>query len=102
MKIALYTNAFKKDIKKVSQYKSFNDKLFDEYTEILLKGKPLPANTKDHALSKSSPTRYKGLRDFHLAPDICVIYKQTLDSIVFHRIGKHNNLGLTENLVDIF
>lgn len=101
MKELLYTSSFKKDIKKVSTYSSFKEDLFDKYTEMLAQGQSLPTNTKDHTLSKSSPKRYKGLRDFHLSPDICVLYKQTPDSIIFYRIGKHNNLGLTEKLVDI-
>ena len=92
-----FSSSFKKDLKKVIKYPEYNQKKFNEYASLLANGQPLPANTKDHPLAKNSPVEYKGFRDYHLAPDIVVIYELKEDSVVFRRIGKHNNLGLTES-----
>lgn len=92
-----FSSSFKKDLKKVTKYPEYNQKKFNEYASLLANGQPLPANTKDHPLAKHSPAEYKGFRDYHLAPDIVVIYELKEDSVVFRRIGKHNNLGLTES-----
>ena len=98
MKIVKYTNQFKKDSQKVKQYPSFNRDTLESYVNLLASGQRLPDKAKDHALSKSSPKHYRGLRDFHISPDICVVYDLHKDSIILHRIGKHNNLGLTEDM----
>ena len=92
-----FSSSFKKDLKKVIKYPEYNQKKFNEYASLLANGQPLPANTKDHPLAKHSPAEYKGFRDYHLAPDIVVIYELNEDSVIFRRIGKHNNLGLTES-----
>ena len=89
-------SAFKKDLKKVSEYPNFPQELLKEYIDKLLNGKKLPEAARDHKMSKSSPRKYQGLRDFHLTPDICVIYKLENSAITLYRIGKHNNLDLTE------
>jgi len=68
---------------------------------LLVNNEQLPKSAHNHPLSKSSPKKYKGLWDFHIAPDICVLYENNNDSIVLTRIGKHNNLGLTEDLTKI-
>ena len=98
MRTIQYTNQFKKDIDKVQQYPSFSREIFIEYTEILAKGEKLPPKAKDHKLSKSSPKKYQNLKDFHISPDICIVYDLQKDSIILHRIGKHNTLGLTEDM----
>lgn len=93
------TNAYKKDLKKVSQYPNFDIKLLNEYTNKILRGEKLPESVHDHKLSKSSPKKYQGLRDFHLAPNICVLYRIEESTVIFVRIGSHSYLGLTESLV---
>lgn len=92
-----FSSSFKKDLKKVIKYLEYNQKKFNEYASLLANGQSLPTNAKDHPLAKNSPAEYKGFRDYHLAPDIVVIYELKEDSVVFRRIGKHNNLGLTES-----
>lgn len=92
------SNTFKKDMKKVSQYKEFKPKLLRQYAEMIARGEPLPPKAKDHAMVKTSPKWYQGMRDFHVAADIAVIYTLTDDTVYLERIGKHNNLGLTEKL----
>lgn len=75
--------------------------MLKEYINLLISNKQLPKNARNHPLSKSSPKKYRGLWDFHIAPDICVLYENNRDSIILTRIGKHNNLGLTEDLTKI-
>lgn len=89
-------STFKKDMKKVEKYPNFPPELLKEYIRTLLKGEKLPVEARDHKLSKSSPRQYQGLRDFHLTPDICVLYRREDSRITLVRIGKHNNLDLTE------
>ena len=67
---------------------------------MLQRGESLPAKAKNHALSKSSPKEYKDCYDFHVVPDICVVYRLTKDAVELIRIGQHNNLGLTENFYE--
>ena len=100
MKKIKHTPQFKKDGKKVEQYKNFDPNTLDYYVNLLADGRRLPEKCRDHKLSKSSPKEYRGLRDFHLTPDICVIYDITETTVTLHRIGKHNNLNLTEELVE--
>ena len=97
MRKLIYSSKFNKDLKKVKKYPEYSDKKFSEYVNLLMQGKPLPANAKDHPLARHSPVEYKGFRDFHLAPDIVVVYRIINDVIEIARIGKHNNLGLTES-----
>ena len=91
-----FSSKFSNDIKKVSKYPAFIDKEFDECLKNLRNNIPLAPKYQDHKLSKSSPRIYKGLREFHLTPDICVVYKKENGTLYVYRIGKHNNLGLTE------
>lgn len=98
MKRIIWRNSFKKDLKTVKNYPNFNNEKFKQYVNDLANNKKLPNKAKDHKLSKSSPKEYKGLRDFQLAPDICVLYSINDDEIILYRIGKHNILGLTENI----
>lgn len=101
MKRIEYKNNFKKDLIKVEQYVSFDKDILKEYVRLLINNKQLPKSARNHPLSKSSSKKYRGLWDFHVAPGICVLYENNKDSIVLTRIGKHNNLGLTESLTKI-
>ena len=92
------TNAFKKDMRIVSQYKSFDPEFFDKCLNNLKNNESLPNRCKDHKLSKTSPKKYQGFRDFHIAPDICVLYEIRSNDVILQRIGKHNNLQLTEDM----
>lgn len=98
MKTILRTNAFKKDLKRVINYKGYKKEKLSDYVNKLANSENLPANAKDHKLSPASPKEYHTARDFHLSPDIVVVYKRTDDAIELLRIGKHNDLGLTENI----
>ena len=102
MRDLVLTTKYKKDLKGLSK-----NPLFSKYSVILVdylarlqRGEPLPEKAHNHTLSKSSPKIYQGCWDFHVVPDICVIYRKTKDTIELIRIGQHNNLGLTENFSD--
>ena len=96
MKIIDISPRFKKDLKTVGKYKNFKEDRLADYVNTLSDGNELPANARDHKMSKHSPTEYQGTRNFHVAPDICVIYRMDSDTIYLLRIGKHNDLNLTE------
>lgn len=98
MKEVYYYNSFDKDLKTVKKYPNFKKDKLKYFVNLLAEGKPLPENAKNHKLGPSSPKRFKGMYDFHVAPDICVIYSMDDTSISLIRIGKHNHLGLTEDI----
>jgi addiction module RelE/StbE family toxin len=99
MRKVVITSKFKKDLKavqKTPRFKKFAFK-FEDYVEKLRTGENLPPEAKNHPLAKHSPREYQDCWDFHAAPDVCVVYRMTGDTIELIRIGQHNNLGLTEN-----
>ena len=78
---------FKKDLEKVT----FTDKQFEKfirYVSLLLKGKTLPIEAKDHLLIGD----WKDFREFHLGGDLLVIYKIDKTDLILVRIGTHNKL----------
>lgn len=89
---------FKKELRVVSNYPEYDERLLDKYIQMLQRGEKLPENVRDHKLSKSSNSEYKDCREFHLAPDLLVIYKLFNDNIELVSIGKHNTLRLTSSL----
>lgn len=89
---------FKKELRVVSNYPEYNEKLLDEYIQMLQRGEKLPEKVRDHKLSKSSSAEYKDCREFHLSPDLLVVYRLFDDKIELVSIGKHNTLRLTSSL----
>ena len=78
---------FKKDLRSVR----LTDKQFEKlirYVSLLLNGKPLPPEAKDHPLVGN----WKDFREFHLGRDLIVIYRIDGDNLVLTRIGTHNQL----------
>ena len=96
MREILYANSFEKDLKKVKSYKTFKADKLKYFVNKLANGEELPASAKNHKMASNS--HFKGIYNFHVAPDIVVLYKIDDSSVALIRIGKHNNLGLTENL----
>ena len=99
MRELVLTTKYKKDLRGLSKTPRFNkySALLVDYLAKLQRGEKLPPEAKNHPLSKSSPKVYKDCWDFHVIPDVCVIYRLTSDAVELIRIGQHNNLGLTEN-----
>ena len=88
---------FEKDLKKVREYKGFKKEKLATLTNMIAAGEKLPVSAQDHKMSSTSPEHYQGTRNFHVAPDICVIYRVDDSFVYLLRIGKHNNLNLTES-----
>ena len=96
------TPRFNKDLKLVKKHERYAKikTNLERYINMLINGETLPPEAKNHPLSKASPKEYKGCWDFHVIPDIVVVYRMDKDALYLLRIGKHNNLGLTENFSD--
>ena len=58
------------------------------YLTLILAGKPLPAEARDHELIGE----YKGMREFHLGGDILLIYTVADDVLYLQRLGTHSQL----------
>ena len=98
MKKLTLTNKYKRQWKEVSTYSSYDDTLLKEYITKLQNNEKLPENARDHKLANHSRSEYQGCRDFHLTPDIVVVYKIDKDEVELVAIGKHNKLKLTSSL----
>ena len=98
MRSIVYGNTFKKDYKKVNNYPSFKKNTFQYVVDKIVKGEKLDPKFKDHKMVASG-VKYQGYRNCHIAPNICMIYDFSEDSITLIRIGSHSDLGLTESMV---
>ena len=78
---------FKKDIAKAvitdTQYSKFII-----YMALLLEGKSLPKEARDHSLKGE----WQGYREFHLGGDMLLIYLLDEESLILVRIGTHSQL----------
>ena len=88
---------FKKSMKKVKSDKKFKQAKYNEVIDCLLNNKPLARIYDDHPAAKSSFPEIQGMRILHLAPDLCLIYKLSPDTLYLYNIGSHSHTGLTEN-----
>ncbi len=78
---------FKKDYQKLK----ISDKQYAKYIKylsLLLKGKALPLEARDHSLIGN----YSGFREFHIGGDVLVVYYIEDDIIRLTRIGTHSQL----------
>jgi mRNA interferase YafQ len=89
----LSTNKYKKQLKKLYTSGKFSHKLKDELNDCingLANNKQLDIKYKDHKL-----TGYKeNIREFHLRPDILVIYSKEHNELLLTliQIGSHSEL----------
>lgn len=58
------------------------------YVGALLEDRPLPQESRDHALAGE----WSDFREFHLGGDLLVIYKSEQGSITLARMGSHAQL----------
>jgi mRNA interferase YafQ len=81
------TNTFKKDYQKTritdDQYAKYI-----KYVSILLDGKELPLEARDHNLIGN----FSGFREFHIGGDLLVVYCIEDNIIRLTRIGTHSQL----------
>ena len=84
-----FTNQFKKDFK-LAQKRGIDLSDFERIVDKLRRREPLEEKYKDHPLSGS----WKNYRDFHLHPDLVVIYciKENELIIQMVRMGSHSDL----------
>ncbi|MBO7485955.1 MAG: type II toxin-antitoxin system YafQ family toxin [Spirochaetaceae bacterium] len=84
-----FTNQFKKDFK-LAQKRGYDLSEFETLVNKLRSGEPLDPKYKDHSLSNN----WKNHRDFHLHPDLVVIYciKETEIILEMVRMGSHADL----------
>ena len=93
MRTIKYTSQFKRDYKreKRSQHRiNLDDKLLT-VVRLLTTDTPLPELMHDHPLTG----RLKDCRDFHIKPDLVLIYRKNNDDILeLVRLGSHSELGI--------
>ena len=58
------------------------------YIALLLEGKTLPEESRDHMLKGE----WQGHREFHLGGDMLLIYLMNEESLILVRIGTHSQL----------
>ena len=85
----IYTNQFKRDLKKAKKQNKNLDRLF-EVVEKLANGEILEAKYRDHALTGN----YKDSRECHIEPDWLLIYEIKNETLVLmlSRVGSHSEL----------
>ena len=85
----IYTNQFKRDLKKAKKQNKNLDRLF-EVVEKLANGEVLEAKYRDHALTGN----YKDSRECHIEPDWLLIYEIKNETLVLllSRVGSHSEL----------
>lgn len=85
----IYTNRFKRDLKKAKKQNKNLDRLF-EVVEKLANGEILEAKYRDHALTGN----YKDSRECHIEPDWLLIYEIKNETLVLmlSRVGSHSEL----------
>ena len=86
---AKFTSRFLREYK-IMQRRGENMKLLNGVVDMLLSGKPLPANYKDHALKGE----YEGARECHIKPNWLLVYaiKESILVLTFMRTGSHSDL----------
>lgn len=90
--------SFKSDLKSLRNNPKYDEKLLRKLLTNISNGVEIPDKYRDHHLAKNNPAPYNKCREFHLSPNICVIYELTDSMLYLIRIGSHNKLGLTEEL----
>lgn len=92
MRSIVVEGKFKSDLKSIKKDPHYKEQKLKEYLTILQSGGKLPDACKDHMSPKGS--LFDGYRNFHLSPDICVLYRLTDNELFLHRIGTHSDLKI--------
>jgi mRNA interferase YafQ len=91
MRAIEWTNAFKRDYKRVKANPRHRDieNLLPDITGLLAEDRPLPEKQRDHVLGGN----WKRHRECHLKPDLLLIYKlPDEDTLRLVRMGSHSEL----------
>jgi len=87
MRTIIYTNQFKRDVKRIQKQNKDTEKLKIVIAK-LAAGEALDEKFKDHALQGD----YVGTRDCHVNPDWLLIYAIVGDELRLVRTGSHTEL----------
>jgi mRNA interferase YafQ len=82
-----FTRQFKKDFKKYQHKQKVIDDLND-VLEILVNERQMPEKYQDHPLTGN----YKGSREYHIKPDVLLVYYVSDGVLTIQRIGSHSEL----------
>lgn len=87
MRTPIHSAKFKRDVKKAEKRGKDLTKL-RAVLLLLLEGKPLPAEYRDHPLQGN----WKGFRDLHIEPDWLLLYRVEGNELQLARTGRHSDL----------
>lgn len=79
-------NAFKRDLKK--HYLVLIGEAWSEVSNCLLYGIPIPEKYQDHPIQGDK----NGFRDYHIKPDLVLIYRIVGNTVELHRLNTHSGL----------
>ena len=82
---------FKRDYRSARKHPEFEPETLEYVFDVMISGGTLPEAFREHRLDKRS-TNWAGLRECHLGADLLLIYRVRRDSVIFHRIGTHDQL----------
>jgi mRNA interferase YafQ len=84
------SKSFRKDFE-LAKKRGLNLSLIDNVMALIVSGKPLPAQYKNHKLKIG---KYKDCQECHITPDWLLIYEFRLQTgnVVFIRTGTHSDL----------
>ena len=82
---------FKRDYRSARKHPEFAPETLEYVFDVMISGGTLPEAFREHRLDKRS-TNWAGLRECHLGADLLLIYRVRRDSVIFHRIGTHDQL----------
>ena len=87
MRTPSFSTQFHRDVKRLRERGKDTERL-KALIELLLEGKPLPPQYKDHPLKLN----WAGYRDAHVEPDWVLIYSATRETVHLERTGTHAEL----------
>lgn len=82
---------FKRDYRSARKHPEFDVETLEYVFDVLISGETLPEVFREHRLGRRG-TNWAGVMECHLGPDLLVIYQVRRDTVVFHRIGTHDQL----------
>lgn len=88
MKSFRLTNAYKKDLKRMSRRRNDDLNLLADVLDALRQGRQLAVARRDHPLKG----QWKGWRECHIQADWLLIYKVTDTEVLLARTGTHADL----------
>ena len=82
---------FKRDYRTARKHPDFDVETLEYVFDVLISGEKLPSALREHRLRKGR-TKWTGLTECQLGPDLLLIYRVRRRAVVMHRIGTHRQL----------